>query len=364
MRVTLHSPAMWNLLVVAVLVIFGMAGCDTAATDPAEDLTTYVLVANQGNFGDGNGSVTRFDPETGTVTSVLARAGSIIQSIFVRDNLTYAVMNTGDRIDILDQSRGLIGQIVDVPSPRYIAWADTDRLLVSNLFDNTVSIVDLTTSSIVGSVDVGPNPEGIFVGGGLAYVANHGFGSGSTISVVDIGTGQVVRTPDLACDGPRFVFMDAQSELWIVCSGQVLYDANFNAVGTTNGAVLVMDRTTDAILNRFDVGGMITTPGPGQDAFYSESSESLFVVLESESILHFDTAQNLQMQQIGPLSGDPIGAVAFDAGSERLYVGRVPGFTQAGEVTILHLDGTVLDSFTAGVAPSHIAIANQDGSVL
>lgn len=362
MRITHRRPATRTLLVFAAAVTI-FAGCDSTTTDAGDEATAYVLVANQGNFGDGNGSVTRYEPETGNVSTSLAQPGSIIQSILVRDDLLFVVMNTGDRIDIVDQSRGLIGQIVDVPSPRYLAWVDTDRMLVSNLFDNTISVLDLTSGSVAATVDVGPNPEGILVVGGLAYVANHGFGSGNSVSIVDVGTNQVVRTTDLPCDGPRFVFSDKQDELWVVCTGQVLYDIDFNIVGETNGAVLVMDRETDAIRKRFDMDGLIATSGPGQDAFYSEQTESLFVVLDSESILRFDTAENREMEEIGPLPGASIGAVAYDPESEHLYVGRVPGFTQAGEVSILRLDGSVVDSFASGVAPSHIAIVHQGSEV-
>ncbi|MDX1741223.1 MAG: hypothetical protein R3178_08025, partial [Rhodothermales bacterium] len=126
-----------------VLLSFAMAGCDSS--DPIDDTTpdTIVVVANQGNFGDGNGSITQYDPASGAVVTILSQPNSIIQSLSVRDGLLYVAMNTGDRIDVVDAGRGLIGQIVDVMSPRYIDWIDSDRLLVSNLFENKVSVVDL-----------------------------------------------------------------------------------------------------------------------------------------------------------------------------------------------------------------------------
>ncbi len=47
--------------------------------------------------------------------------------------------------------------------------------------------------------------------------------------------------------------------------------------------------------------------------------------------------------------------------NQRLYVGRVPGFTQAGQVTVMKPDGTVADEFSVGVAPSHIEILRGAG---
>jgi YVTN family beta-propeller protein len=343
----------WLLLVILI-------GCD--ASDP-DDTTSgiRVLVANQGNFADGNGSISGYNPDTGDVSVVVSQTGSIIQSIAVRDGLLYAAMNTGDRVDIIDATRGLVGQIVDVSSPRYMAWADADQLLVSNLFDNTVSMLSVTSGTTVASVGVGVNPEGITVHGGLAYAANHGFGEGATVSVIDIATAAVVQTLILACDGPRFVFFDREEEMWTVCTGKTMYDAEYNVVGTTNGAVLVVDPASGQTQTRFDLEDMVSTAGPGQDAFYSEGAEMLFVIANSDRILRFDTAQNRSLATIGPIAGAPLGAVAFDDVDQRLYVGRVPGFTQAGRVTVMQPDGTVAGEFSVGVAPSHIEILHDGG---
>lgn len=348
----------WLAVMVAACAMLS-PGCDSADVDDGGSTPVAILVANQGNFTDGNGSVTRFDPESGEVATLVSQPGSIIQSLAVRADLVYVAMNTGDRIDVVHLDRGLVGQIVDVPSPRYLAWADDGRMIISSLYDNSVSIVDPASETVVATVDVGANPEGVLVDGSMAFVANHGFGAGSSLSVVDLDSREVVKTFQLDCDGPRFAFMDRQRDLWVVCTGQTLYDSEFNVTGTTDGAVLVVDPTTGSTRSRFDLEGMVSTPGPGQDAFYSDEAELLFVVLQGETILRFDTAANSPVGAIGPLSGSPIGAVAYDAQDERLYVGRVPGFSTAGRVSILDSQGVQVGEFAAGVAPSHIGILRE-----
>ncbi len=331
-------------------------GCDATDPDMVDAPGAYVLVANQGNFSDSNGSVTRYDPETGEVTTLVSSPGSIIQSLTVRDERVYVAMNTGDRIDVVDPARGVVDQILDVTSPRYMAWTDTDRLVISNLFDNTVSVVNITGGTVTGVVDVGSNPEGVTVHGGRAYVSNHGFGAGTSVSVIDLAANAIAGNIETECDGPRFTFVDREAEMWIVCTGRTLYDSNFNVIGTTDGAVLVTSLGSGQVVKRFAVDGLVGTAGPGQDAYYSAESEALFVVVSSSSIHQFDTSANQLVREVGPLPGPPIGAIAYDPIAERLYVGRVPGFTMAGSVDVLSLDGTSHGSFTAGVAPSHIEI--------
>ncbi len=344
-----------------LLLAIGGGGCDAAEPEDLIPSDVTVIVANQGNFSDGNGSITRYDPESKEVATVLGQANSIIQSLTLKGGLMYVAMNTGNRIDVIDAAGGLVGQVLDVPSPRYLAWADTDRLLVSNLFDNTVSVIDMTSSAVVDRIDVGSNPEGVSVHRGSAYVANHGFGAGNTITVIEAATNRAVRTLQVDCDGPRFVYFDDEDEMWTLCTGQILYDQEFNVLGTTNGSVLIVDPMTGTVQNRFDLEDMAVTAGPGQDAYHSKEAQSLFVVVGGDRIARFDMSQNRRLPDFGPLDGPPIGAVAFDPVDQQLYVGRVPGFAESGQVTILQTDGTSVSQFSAGVAPSHIEILRDEG---
>ncbi len=337
-----------------------LGACELSSADEEDPVASGVLVANQGNFSDGNGSITVYDPESRRTSTIASGIGSIIQSIAVQDDRVYVASNTGSRIDVFDVVTGQqVVQINDVPSPRYMAFYGDDRLAVTNLFDNTVSLIDVKADRKLSTIGVGANPEGILVDGMTAYVANHGFGAADSVSVVDLISGSVRSTIRTDCDGPRFTFLDRQKELWVVCTGQVLYDQDFNVLGRTDARLLVYETSTEKLVTTFDVEGMILTTGPGQDAYYAEDIETLFVVVDGEIIRLVDTRRNAWGASIGPLDGPQIGAVAFDAASEVLYVARVPGFTESGSVTMLDIDGNGLGSFTAGVAPSHISFATS-----
>lgn len=351
---TFSIPPSLRLAVLAVAAVI-LSGCDSASSDDDNPVLGKVVVANQGNFADGNGSVSVYDPESGESSVMVSGLASIVQSVHVSSGRVHVASNTGNRIDVFDAVTGdQVGQIADVESPRYMSPAGDATLLVTNLFDNSVSVINLAESRVATTISVGANPEGILVFGEEAFVANHGFGGGESISVVSIPDRAVSRTIDVDCDGPRFPFLDAQMELLVVCSGQIIYDAEFNVVGTTDGAILVLDPATGVETDRISVDGMITTAGPGQDAFYASSLRRLFVVLEQKTILAIDTDVNAVSGEIGPLEGAPIGGVAYRDADGLIYVARVPGFTQAGSVTLLSVDGSVVAEFGAGVAPSHI----------
>lgn len=342
-----------------LLLLLTLAGCDLLGSDddgaaPARG----ILVANQGNFTAGDGSVTAYDPGTGQAADVLGadgQLGTIVQSLLATDDRVYVLGNTGDRIDVLDAATyARVGQIAGVPSPRYMAVVG-DTGYVTGLYAGVVTVVDLNANAVVGDVAVGANPEDVAVVGTRLFVANHGFGAGTTVDVVDTAARRVVQRIDVDCDGPRFLEADRDGDVWVFCTGQTLYDAEFNVVGETDGAVRVLDAATGAVAARLAVDGRLGTQGPGQDAWLAPEADEVFVIKDQREVLRFDTRTNAARGGFA-VAGDPVGAVAYDAGAERLYLGRVPGFTDAGYVTVHDRDGSQTARFPAGVAPAYIVV--------
>ncbi len=346
-------------------------GCDLFGTDESpESVVSSVYVANQGNFSDGNGSVSTYNPETQqTAPGAISDVNALVQSLYLQGENLYVIANTGGRVDAHDAATlQRTSTITGLLSPRYMATHDTLGF-VTNLYGDaatfsggTVSILDLKRNVKLRDVAVGDNPEGIGVATGRVYVANSGFGYGTNVSVLNAATGLLAATIDVDCDGPRSIAVDAEDEVWVFCSGQTMYDAGGNVTGQTNGAVRVLEGATGRIIARIAVDGQIGSASLGQDVFYSAAAQEVYVVLDAERIARFSTRTNLFEALItsatltGGAAGTPapIGAIAYDAQQQRLYVGRVPDFTTAGRVTLHQRDGTPTTSFSAGVVPTFI----------
>lgn len=345
-------------------------GCDLLGTEgePTGGAPGAVLVANQGNFSDANGSITVYDPASDSARHrVMGNLGSIVQSIHLTGGTGYIMANSANRIDVFDPS-GLqrTAQIDSVRSPRYMARVGPSTAYVTNLFSGggfsggSVTVLDLDAQTASRTVEVGSNPEGIAVVGDRAFVANNGFGAGSTVSVLDTETHRVVDSVEVDCDGPRIAHADGDGEVWIFCSGNTTYDQDGNVTGRTDGAVRILDGETGNLLKRIAVDGQIRTAGPGQDAHHSPETRRIYAVRDAESILRFDTSENSGPDTLSVPQGESIGAVAYDPGEDVLYVGRVPSFSERG--TVQRIDpasGTVRGTFAAGVAPSHITFRTR-----
>ena len=107
-----------------------------------------------------------------------------------------------------------------------------------------VAVVDLNTNTITKKVKVGVGPEAVKVVGNKLFVANSGgWGVDKTVSVIDLTTETVIKTIDVK-DCPRDIVVDKTGNLWVLCAGSVLYDANFNVVGNTTSALCKIDPST------------------------------------------------------------------------------------------------------------------------
>ena len=337
-----------------------LVACDSTGVEVCDDTAdcavppTAVFIGNQGNFSDGDGSVTAYDPDTDTAVEPITDLRSIVQSVAVYGGRLYVTANTGGRVEVYDAATYASVGTVEVENPRYVAYdGSRGRLYVSKqLYDrpSEVAVVDVATLDVVETIAVGGLAEGIVVARDRAFVATGAFGASQEVVVIDLETNSVVERIDVGCVSPRSLARDAVGEVWVFCAG---------AAATENqdeipGAVVVLDAASGDEVARIAVDGLIATAGPGQDVFASHGID-VFTVRDQDTILRFSAETNTFVEAI-PVPGDPIGAVAVSRAGQ-LYLGRVPGFDVRGGVTIHDDDGTQIGSFTAGVAPTSITLA-------
>ena len=220
-----------------------------------------------------------------------------------------------------------------------------------------VTVLDLDAQSIVKNIPVGDNPEGIAVARNHAFVANHGFGAGSTVSVINTTSNTVVKTIDV-CEGPRTVLVDRQEDVWVFCTGRTMYDENFVETGKTNGGLRIIDSNTLEVVEAIALDGQFEAASFGQDAFYSDQLQSIFAVVNAAGILRINTETNIPTFIPVSAAAGPISAVAFQ--SDRLYVAHAPAYDSPGTVTIHNLTGAQTGSFAAGIIPTYILFRQHD----
>lgn len=362
--------------IVLFVALIGLTGCELFRSEPdPEPVVTRVVVGNGGNFGDQNGSLTLFDPQTGQ-TSTVDDLGAFVNSVTLHQGRAYVVLNTFStgHVDVVDLATSTrIGQVPDLPTPRRMALADDRKAYVTNLsFTGTgsLSVLDLTTGQETTRLDLSSfDPEGIVVHERLVWVADSDFGAGTTLTLLDTTTDRLVGRIELGCDGPKDLFVDAEGEIVVVCTGKTVYNADFTEIlEQTNGQVLFVSPRTRQVTTRLRFDVPFGSTNGTQIATWAEGT--LFVTSDGTATLYrIDTTQNraggtLAVPTDAALTG--LSGLAWDAKAEHLYVGRFPAaaggfpdFTAAGTVLVLNANGAEVNRFRVGPAPSHLELVRE-----
>ena len=270
---------------------------------------------------DTNDTLTRIDLTAATpVQGPEVRVGNVPHSVVISpDGRTAYVSNEAGRIANPDDFQG------NSNGTPVVAEYPTGATAAG-----TVSVVDLPTFTVTGSISVGHHPTGMAIWAGKLLVANT---YDDSLSVIDMNSNQVVRTIDLGLPvgiprerhaaygaGPNSIAVDAANHLAYVA----LYHANAIAVidldSSSAGprvswrrsvvgmipvgyapASVVLDTADHALIVANDKG--IGTTGFGTKPPPTNTAENSYA--KDFGVTAFNTHEDLGTVSIVPLPGRP-----------------------------------------------------------
>lgn len=345
------------LLFLAVMLIF--AGCSDSGNDPEPPQVSSVYVMNEGNFSSANGSITSYDPLTSAAMQTVFEdengrpfAGTI-QSAKVNDDRLYIVSNMADKIEIVDfETLSSLGTIEYSKTPTDIAFVGDGQAYVTNLYDKSVTVVDLENMEETDqTIPVGSNPYFAHAANGKVFVSNNGFGSSNTVSVIDVALGTVENTITVGA-GPSQIAEDPAGQLWVVCEGSAAYDdeGNRDPENDVPGGIFIIDPETQSVVSSLENSGRPT------HITFDERNSRAYAIYAGGNVVQI----NINTQEIIDEDFIPrtFSAIGYSAGDELLYLGQ-GGFTQKGQAIRYNLDGVAVDSFTVGITPAEFEFVDN-----
>ncbi|MFU8861817.1 MAG: DUF5074 domain-containing protein [Cyclonatronaceae bacterium] len=313
-----------------------------------------IYVINEGAFLQGNASVTRYDATSGSITQNafftkngrplgdVANSATIIGDylyIVVNNSHTVEVVNVNDlasvaRIEIDDTNGG---------SPRQLLQINENRAFVTNLFDNTISVIDLAANTVTNTFPVTGYPEGMVLAGNKVFVALSGLGGGNSVAVVDPVAMEVVNTIGVG-DNPQVIRVHSSGNVWVLCTGDYGFDENFNfdPARETFGEIHIIDPVEETVSSIIETGGHPT------DMKFHEASETLYVLNSGIQVVNTVTYE---------VGGDKLidrflnSFSIIDTDEPKLIGGIAPDFSSGGRAVMYSMDGIPADSFATGIGP-------------
>jgi hypothetical protein len=203
--------------------------------------TELIFVANEGNFGTSNGSVSVIKDEE--VIQTVSNIGDVVQSLTVYQNKLFVAVNNSHKIHIYNiTENGLLLPGIEVDtnssSPREMTVID-NKLYFTNWNTQDVKILNLYTYDFENPIKVDGLPESIVHDGENIFVGiimNEDYSDASTVLKISPQTNNIVSNFEVG-KGPTSLLV-VNKELLVA---RTYYDENWNAFYGTSMVELTVD---------------------------------------------------------------------------------------------------------------------------
>jgi len=317
-----------------------------------------IFILNEGTFMANNGSVSYFNPDSGTLVNNLFEningrpLGDVVQSMAIAGDKAYIVVNGSGKVEIVDlETFRTMAEPMIITYPRFFLPVDNEKgYITSGSMQGYVYIADLTGNVVVDSIETGFGPESMVRLGHFVYVANSGGWSvDSTLTVIDTRNANIRGTLTVG-DVPSDLALDGDDNLWVYCKGYAAYswDPPYDLISETEARLVKINTVTQAI----DWTGVVGTAGQ-----YTGTPPKLTVSADGENLYYLRPDGVYKLAVRNPsLAAELVLEGAYyglDVNPENgdLYLFQ-SSFTGNGSMVVLDPVTRETDTYTVGIGPS------------
>lgn len=345
------NRSLFKKITLALIIgLFYACSDDDSAPIPLGDYDFGAFVINEGNFLEGDASISFYDYTTAeTQLNVFEginglSLGDVAQSGYAYDTLLFVVVNNSNKVEVIQRYTMESLYTIEAALPRYMTVSGGKGYLtewVSFTEAGRLSIVDLVSGDIDASITVGFGAEDVEVISNRAYVSNS---FESTISVIDLTTNEVVETITLPSPSPAQMEIDINGDLWVACKGG--FDANF--APANNGALYKIDLGDNTVISSIDFNANVS----GKLAFNLVKDQVYFYVGNSVFERNVNSTSTSTESLITNDDFTSLYGIGVNPDTGEIYLADSKSFTEDGEVYRYSSSGTFLSSFTVGRGPN------------
>ena len=327
--------------------------CWACSDEPVEtvffDLDTQngVFIACEGNFMYGNSSLSFYNTETEKVINQLfyarnnAPLGDVAQSLALRDNALFIVVNNSGKIYAVDaETTAFKGVITGLTSPRYIHFLSDEKAYVSDLYVNHISIINPETYEIKGRIDLGNHTsEQVVQIGNRIYISSWSFDE--FLLVIDAETDKLVDSIKVSFQ-PKELEIDKNSKIWILSQGDT-EGFSETEVPPALSRFDPVTQTTEQIY-RFEQGELPAGLEMNSDR------DTVFFINRGVHKMPIDSRNLPDSAFIQP--GELFYSLGVNPHTNEIFVSDAIDYTQNAMIYRFSQGGRLLDSFRVGINPS------------
>ena len=301
-----------------------------------------VLIINEGNFNWGNASVSLYNTGTKQVVQNLfrqqnnnAQLGDVAQSMYQFNGLGYIVLNNSSKIEVVDlASFGSVATISGLTSPRYFLPVGSNKAYVTDLYSNSIQVIDLNVNSVVGNIPISGWSEELLMHNDTVYVCDM---TNDNLLIIDPSNDVLVDSVKLARQ-PNSIVMDQNNKLWIMCDG---------GINQSNPALIKYNPQTRTIENTFTFPSVADSPG---ELKINTAGDGLYYInTHVYTMSIYDTA--LPSTSFIISNNSIYYSLGIDPGNGDVYVSDAIDYVQNGIIFRYSSTGNLIHQFNSGIIP-------------
>lgn len=319
--------------------------CVNCNNEPISETSNLdVLIVNEGNFGWGNASLSLYRSGTKEVqqqvfnTANGSSLGDVAQSATKVDDKIYVMVNNSNKIEVINaQNFTQLATISNLNSPRYLLPIQNNKAYVSDLYGNTIHIINTQSNTKTGSIATTGWTEKMLLHNDTAYVCDL---TNDKLLIINPQTDIIVG--EIATGVfPNSIVLDKDNKIWVLCSGGTQEE---------QARLIKINPTSRSVENTLIFSDINNSPNN-------------MVINSSKDILTFNNSGIYQYSiesnslPSTPIITKPNGSIFYGVGinpsNDEIYIADAIDYVQAGKVYRHSHNGTLIDQFESGIIPGN-----------
>lgn len=342
---------MKQIYIIAIAVMVILSSCHKDASTAISPGS--VIVINEGGYGHGDADISVYDPIKKIVSNNVFKQengfslGDVAQSLYLIGDTAFIVMNNSARIVVADSKNNFkYLYSINIPgsSPRFFLPAGGSKAYVTELYSNTIWVIDYHAATVLRTIPVTGKTEHLISWGGKVYVEEStkpylGAGVPSpsvhAVLVIDPLSDQIVNSIPLASDPASMVL--AQNDLFVLSPPQdspslcaSLYKINLSSSTISNKINFAASRMPNYV--RYSA--------LANQILFSDSG-GIFKMQTTDTIIPLSPFITSNGWNVYGLNADPA--------TGDVYVSDAVDYQQASHIMRFSQTGSAVDHFTAGI---------------
>jgi YVTN family beta-propeller protein len=335
--------AFWVLLI---------AGC---SEEPVEtvffDLDTQngVFIASEGNFMYGNASLSFYNTQKKTVSNQLfyarnnAPLGDVVQSLAQFGDSLFIVVNNSGKIYVADsETVEYMGTVSGLTSPRHIHFVSEEKAYISDLYANSITIINPATLEVTGEIELGDHhSEQMVQVGKFVFVSS--WADDEYILIIDTEKDELTQKIKVPFQ-PKDLEMDKNKKVWVLSEGT--YE--------DTGEKELLPALTRIDPETFTVEQIYRFAAHSRPAALemNGAKDTLFFILNGIYKMAVDE-RYLPDSVFLPAGNRLFYNLAVDPSTNEIYVADAIDYSQDAIIYRYSHWGELIDSFKVGINPSY-----------